>query len=151
MQEIRFCFVANTTDSARAVFFYGRLVESCQNMSRRFRIVLVLAVVLASVLVGARGIVRQQHAGRVIRECMAATEALHNSPPGFERGEEFIRRIRAIDTRGAPNDLVAALHEHIDLLDRSVRAAREGKDHEQLDKQVAEAKERFATKVKKYW
>src|SRR5688572_3749375 len=119
-------------------------------MSKRVRIVLVLVVVLASVLVGVRGIVRHYHAGQVIRECMAATDALQKSPPGFERVDEFIRRIRAIDTRGAPDDLVAALHEHIDLLDQSIQAVREGKDHQQLDKQVAAAKERFATKVKKY-
>ena len=120
-------------------------------MSRPLRIVLVLALVLASILFGVRGLRRQQHARQVIRECMAATDTLEKSPPGFARGDEFIRRIKAIDTRGAPNDLVAALHEHIDLLERSFAALREGKDHEQLDKQVAAAKERFAAKVRKYW
>ena len=108
-------------------------------------------VVLASVLVGVRSIIRQQHARQVIRECVAATDALEKSPPGLARGEEFIRRVKAIDTRGAPDDLVAALHEHIGLLERSVAAFREGKDHEQLDQQVAAAKERFATVVRKYW
>ena len=93
----------------------------------------------------------QEHAQRVIRECMAATEALEKSPPGFTRAEEFIRRIRAIDTRGAPHDLVTALNEHIDLLDQSVAAFRQGKDHKQLDEQVGAAKERFATEVRKYW
>jgi hypothetical protein len=108
-------------------------------------------VVVAATLVGVRGLVRQQHARQVIRECMAATDALDKSPPGFARGEEFIRRIRAIDTRGAPDDLVAALHEHIDLLERSFQALREGKEHAELDKEVAAAKDRFATKVRKYW
>ena len=97
------------------------------------------------------GPIQYQRARQVIRDCMAATDALEKSPPGFARADEFVRRIKAIDTRGTPDDLVAALHEHIDLLEQSLAAFREGKDHEQLDQQVAVAKERFATKVRKYW
>jgi len=98
-----------------------------------------------------RSIAGQSPARRVIRECMAATEALGNSPTGFDRVDEFIRRVRAIDTDGAPQDLVQALHEHIDALEQSLKAGREGKNTKQLDMQVAAAKERFATEVRKYW
>lgn len=80
-------------------------------------------LLMVSVLSGAHGIVRQQHARYVIRECMAATQSLERSPPGFARAEEFIRRIRAVDTSGAPGDLVKALHDHADALERSIAAA----------------------------
>ena len=93
----------------------------------------------------------QSPARRVIRECMAATETLDKSRAGFARADGFIRRIRAIDTDGAPGDLVQALHEHVDALERSLKAASEGKDTRQLDEQVVAAKERFATAVRKYW
>ena len=108
-------------------------------------------VVIISTAIGAHKIIARQHARHVIRECMAATEAMEKSPPGFARADEFVRRIRAIDTTGAPKDLVDALHEHIDLLDRSLIAARAGQDTKELDERVAAAKERFAAVVRKYW
>jgi hypothetical protein len=97
------------------------------------------------------GTASRQQARRVIRECMAATEALDKSPPGFARAEEFIRRIRAIDTHGAPQDLVDALHADADALARGLAAAHDGKDTKELDEQAAAAKERLAKLIRKYW
>lgn len=93
----------------------------------------------------------RQQARRVIRECMTAVQELDNSPAGFARAEEFVRHIRAIDTRGAPKDLVDALHADADALERSLVAARQGKDTTEPDEQAAAAKERFAAMVRKYW
>ena len=120
-------------------------------MSKTLRIIFILVVVVISTAIGAHKTIARQDARHVIRECMAATEAMEKSPPGFARADEFVRRIRAIDTKGAPKDLVDALHEHIDLLERSLIAARAGNDTKVLDAQVAAAKERFATAVRKYW
>src|SRR4051812_41448921 len=92
---------------------------------KRFRkfgiIVLVLGVGLLALQLPFES---ESPARHVIRECMAATDALEKSPPGVARVEGFIRRIRAIDTTGAPANLVQAMHEHIDALDRGTAALR---------------------------
>jgi hypothetical protein len=119
-------------------------------MSKKQRLILILVIVAMSILFGARGILQQQHARRYIRECAAAEQTLKKSPPGFERAEVFVQRLRAADTNGVPADLVKAIHDYADAMDHAIEAAKNGKESKQLDDEMAAAKEHFVTVMKKY-
>lgn len=119
-------------------------------MSKKQRLILILVVVALSILFGVRGILQQQHARRFIRECAAAEETLEKSPPGFERADAFIQRLRAVDTNGVPADLVKAIHDYADAMDRAMEAVKNGKESKQLDDEMAATKERFLVVMKNY-
>jgi hypothetical protein len=119
-------------------------------MSKKQRLILISAVVVVSILFGVRGILQQQHARRVIKECAAAGETLEKSPPGFERADTFIQRLRAIDTSAAPADLARAIHDYADAMERAIGAVKNGKESKQLDDEMAATKERFVAVMKNY-
>jgi len=143
-------FIIGVTPGSIAAVIYG-LVSRKQSLRSRIGGVCVGVLMLGGVVFTLLYDIPQKRAKQVIRECMAASDALQKSPPGLARVDEFIRRIRSIDTRGAPEDLVTALHDHADAMAQAEKAARTGSESKQLDDQIAAAKERFAAAVRKYW
>jgi hypothetical protein len=119
-------------------------------MSKKQRLILISAVFVISVLVGVRGIFQQQHARHFINECAAAGKALEEGPPGFERADAFVQRLRSIDTNGVPADLVKATHDYADAMDRAMGAVKNGKESKQLDDEMAATREHFVAVTKNY-
>jgi hypothetical protein len=119
-------------------------------MSKKQRLILISVVLVVSVWFGFRGIFQQQHARQVIKECNAAADALEKSPPGFERADAFVQRLRAIDTSATPADLAKAIHDYADAMDRAIEAVKNGKESKQLNDEMAAARERFVTVMKNY-
>lgn len=53
------------------------------------------------------------HAHRIANDVYSAVDTLQKSPPGIARANDFVNRLKAIDTSCAPDELKKALHDYI--------------------------------------
>ena len=92
--------------------------------------------------------VHQFHTHSLAKDFAAANEELQKSPPGIERAETFIKRLKAIDTRYAPASVTNALHDYISVMDQSLPDLKAGRDTSQYNAAMADAKRRLIDAVK---
>lgn len=104
----------------------------------------------AYTIYGYAGWAQQSHTRALEREFGAAADRLLNSPPGVERAEVFVQTLKKIDPGLAPAEVKAALHDYIAAFERSLEAAKSGKDTAPYDSAVAETRQRLLSCVKKY-
>ena len=71
-------------------------------------------------------------------------------PPGFARGEDFLRRLKAINTDHAPPELKQALSDYIAACEKGLIAMEAGRDAPAESKAMAEARERMIAIERKY-
>jgi hypothetical protein len=82
-----------------------------------------------------------------------ALNASQNKPPGVERGEELVRRLRAIDTHRAPADVQVAVSEYTKVLDDALALYKSGREAAAatiFDPIIATKKEALEQAIKKY-
>jgi hypothetical protein len=108
---------------------------------------IVLAVFCAQGFIGA---VRQTRTSAVERDFVAALAQLQNSPPGIERVETFVARLRAIDTNHAPVEVKQALENYASAIQQSVNGAKAGHGFASNDAAIAEARQRFVDAAHEY-
>jgi hypothetical protein len=75
---------------------------------------------------------------KVQREMNQVVADWQKLPPGIERAEELVRRLRRIDASHAPVDVQRALQEYADALDRGVSVYKAGADIQAADLEIAE-------------
>jgi len=115
-----------------------------------------IAVVSASILFSAWCIhgfidmVRQTHTRAVQREFSAAVDELEKNPPGIERAQAFLKRLKAIDPGYAPAEVKTALRDYISAMEEGTEAIQAGRDTSKYDAAAAEARERLIAGIKKY-
>ena len=113
-------------------------------------ILLVISVIFAvNCLYGFVGMARHEHVKYVAREVGAAVDQLNKNEPGIERAEMFVARLRKIDTDGVPADVKQALQDYISAVQQSIDALKAGRNTEQLDPLIAQAKQRFVVSIEK--
>jgi hypothetical protein len=95
-------------------------------------------------------LVRQRDTHDIMREFGAAVDELQKSPPGIERAEIFLKRLKAIDPGHAPAEVKQALHDYISAMEQGIDAMKAGQDSSQYDEKIAEARERLITQEKKW-
>ncbi len=61
------------------------------------------------------------HAHRIANDVYSAVDTLQKSPPGIARANDFVRRLKAIDTSCAPDELKKALHDYIAATERILK------------------------------
>jgi len=94
-------------------------------------------------------LVRKTHTREVMREFSAAVDALQKSPPGIERTEVFLKRVKGIKLGYTPVEVKQALHDYIAALEQGLDALKAGRDTQQYDDSVAAAKKRLIESVEK--
>src|SRR3954453_17399093 len=68
------------------------------------------------------GLVRRTHVRFVDEDLGKAWTESQKLPPGFERGEDFLRRLKAIDTNYLPQEMKQALFDYIAAYERGLIA-----------------------------
>jgi hypothetical protein len=94
--------------------------------------------------------VRQSNAWDVEQKMSAALRELQSSPPGLDRAEKYLARLKAINTGYAPDDLKQALADYASAIQQSIEAAKAGHDTTPFDKRMDEAKQRMIAIEKQY-
>jgi hypothetical protein len=94
--------------------------------------------------------VRQSNTWDIERKMHSALEEFQKSPPGFERAEKYLARLKAIQNPYAPDDLKQALADYISAIELSMEAGKSGRDTTPFDQQMDEAKQRIFTIEKRY-
>src|ERR1043165_5720450 len=79
---------------------------------------------------------RQSNTWDIERKMHSALEELQKSPPGFERAEKYLARLKAIENPYAPDDLKQALADYISAFERSLEAGKAGRDTTQFDQEM---------------
>ena len=72
---------------------------------------------------------------------------IQQAPPGIERVEAFLGRLRAIDSTRTPPEVQQALHDYIAAIEPSIQAARSGRSIAPYDRAIAQAKQRLVEVV----
>jgi hypothetical protein len=80
----------------------------------------------------------------------AALQDAERVPPGLERAEKYLSRLKVIDTGYAPDDLKEALADYTSALEQSIDAAKAGRGTTPFDQHMAEAKQRIVAIAKRY-
>jgi hypothetical protein len=95
-------------------------------------------------------LVRQHDTRDIVVEFSTAVKAMEQTPPGTERAEQFVRRIKAINTGHAPAEVKQALADYITAMERGLTAAQARQDTTALDQTIAERKQALIDAVNKY-
>jgi len=95
-------------------------------------------------------LVHQSHARAIGRDFGRASEELQKSPPGMERVEVFVKRLKEINPGYAPAEVKQALSDYISATEQGLDAIKAGRDSHQYDAAMADARERLIAGVKKH-
>jgi len=71
-------------------------------------------------------------------------------PPGFDRAENLLSRLKRIDTGYAPDELKRATTDYINALEGAIYAAKAGQSTVDFDLAMDRAKQRMVEIAKKY-
>lgn len=108
-----------------------------------------LGILIWSV-VGLVDIVRVDHTQRLARGVAAAVTELEKSPPGRERAERFVNRLKAIDAPYAYADVQSALNAYAAALDEVIKSSiGTGRVNILANQEVAVEAERLKASIRK--
>lgn len=96
------------------------------------------------------GIIHQRRTRTVEGDFGAALRQLQDSPPGVQRVETFVARLKAINTGHAPAEVKEALQNYVAAVEQSIDAAKAGQNTAAYDPAIAEAKQKLADSVREY-
>jgi hypothetical protein len=117
------------------------------NKSLYYCSLLVLGICLTYTFIFLTPQARVRH---IAHEYYAAIEQLNQSPPGIQRADEFLRRIKTIDTQHAPLQIQQDFQEYANTLDQALRVLKKGGDASVYDKEFGEEKAKLDVDFKKY-
>ena len=130
--------------------WYQRFETFSRKKSVQIPLAIISLVALPFLIRGWIYSVRQSNTWDIERKMHTALEELQKSPPGFERAEKYLARLKAIQNPYAPDDLKQALADYISAIERSIEAGKAGRDTTPFDQQMDEAKQRMFTIEKRY-
>ncbi len=115
-----------------------------------------IALLLFSIIVGVFAVdgfarlVRVTHVSFVDQDLGKAWTESQKLPPSFARGEDFLRRLKAINTDHVPAELKQALFDYIAACEKGLVAREAGRDAQDQDQAMAEAKDRIVAIEQNY-
>lgn len=98
---------------------------------------------------GIAGLARESHTRALKQNLSAAMDELEKSPPGIQRAEAFLKKLRAIDPGYAPAEVKQALHDYISALEQALNAWKAGQTTERYDVDIEAAKKRLIDGLQK--
>lgn len=112
-------------------------------------LLLILGAVFAWFVVSSyTGAVQQNRTRAVAAQFGRAMHELQQAPPGIRRVENFLGRLKAIDTTKAAPEVRQALSDYIAAVEPSLEAARSGRTIAPYDQAIAHAKRRLVDAVR---
>lgn len=87
---------------------------------------------------------------RIEYEIGIANKELNEAPPGLNRVEKLLQKLRAIDTRRAPSDVRRTLNDYIETMELALTEFRATGRFGIVDKEVAARQKAFAETIKQY-
>ena len=119
---------------------------------RSFRIAFMIFSTLFSVycIFGFVDFVRRTHTRGGADDVTAAVKQFQNSPPGMERADAFLKRLSAIKTGYAPDEVKQALSNYISASEQALNAVKAGQNPDQPDPRMAEAQQKLVAALKKW-
>jgi hypothetical protein len=94
--------------------------------------------------------VKRSHAQGVVRDVSAAVKELQGTQPGIPRAEAFLRRLTAIHTGYAPEEVKIALQDYTSALEKSLVAMKGGYYTNQFDADMAAAREKLLEATRRW-
>ena len=112
-------------------------------------LLLILCAVFAWFVVRSyRGAVQQNGTRAVAALFGHAIYEIQQAPPGIQRVETFLGRLKAIDSKKSPPEVQQALRNYIAAIEPSLQAARTGHSIAPYDHAIAQAKQRLVDVVR---
>ena len=91
------------------------------------------------------------HTRALDRDLKIALDASRSHPAGIAQMEDFLARLKRIDTGYAPTDVKAALADYIAALEAAIKAFRAGEDLAPYDREMEKAQKKLAAVVNEHW
>jgi hypothetical protein len=130
--------------------WYRRMEAFFRRKSVRITMAIVILIWLPFLIRGQIYMVRQSNAWDVQQKMTAALRESEKTPPGLERAEKYVARLKAIQVQYAPDDLKQALTDYASALELSIDAAKAGRDTTPFDHRMEDAKRRMIAIQKRY-
>ena len=130
--------------------WYQRFDTFARKKSVQITVAIIMILMLPLFILGWIDFIRQSNTRDVAQKWGAAVRELQQTPPGSERVEKFLARLKAIDPGYAPPELRQAMSDYISALSKSLEAMKAGSDTAEFDQQIDDAKQRMITVVRKY-
>ncbi len=97
------------------------------------------------------GMARQRNVRVVVEQMNTVVEQSTNSPPGIQRVEIFLQKLKAIDTSAVPDDLKQAVNDYIASFEKGLNEMKSTQNTvTSYDNEIAEKKEKLAEVIQKY-
>lgn len=115
-------------------------------------IIAAIAVVCYSVycICDFASMVRNSHTQVLLHDMNRIMDDVSKLPPGIPRGEELLRRVKALDPGLAPVEVKQALRDYTAAMEGSLQAIKAGRDTTPYDAPMADAKQRLADCFRKF-
>jgi hypothetical protein len=111
---------------------------------------LIFAVLLGLYSVwGFVNLVHQRHTDLLEKDFVSVVEEWKKSPPGIQREERYLARLKALDTSYTPAEVKAALNAYISAYAAALIAVKEGRAVQANDVAIENAKQRLIAAVKR--
>jgi hypothetical protein len=130
--------------------WYQRMEAVARRKSFQIPIAIISLVSLPFLIRGWIYSVRQSNTWDVEQKMNAALREAQKSPPGLERAEKYLARLKAIHVEYAPDDLKQAVADYASALEQSIQAAKNSSDTTPFDQRMDEAKQRMIAIEKRY-
>ena len=116
----------------------------------RFIRVTVLIVAIGYGLYSFVGLIRKNRIRDIDREIGAAFKDAQKLPPGHERGQDIVRRLKAINTGYAPPEMKHAVVDYVTAFQDALQATEAGHDVSPASKAMGDSRDRMIAIEKKY-
>ena len=123
------------------------------SLKKKSHVIIFFAILIVSNVFGISSfirMVRETHIRGVERDIGAAFKESDKVPPGFGRGEDTLRRLKAIKTGYAPADFKQALSDYIGAYERALITMEAGRDPSAESKPMSDARARMIAIEREY-
>jgi hypothetical protein len=130
--------------------WYQRFDSFARKKSVQIPVTIITLVMLPFVIWGWIGSIRQSNTWDVEQKWGAAVREMEQSPPGTQRAEKFLARLKAINPGYSPPELQQAIADYISALSNSLEAMKAGRDTAEFDQRMDDAKQKMIAIARKY-
>ncbi len=130
--------------------WHERFAALSRKKSFQIPVAIIAVIWLPFLIRGWIYFVRQSNTSDVEQKWDAALRESQKLPPGFDRAENLLSRLKRIDTGYAPDELKRATTDYINALEGAIYAAKAGQSTVDFDLAMDRAKQRMVEIAKKY-
>jgi hypothetical protein len=130
--------------------WYQSFDAFARKKSVQIPLAIIMVIWLTFLIHGWIHFVRQSNTWDVEHKWSAALRESEKVPPGLDRAEDLLARLKRIDTGYAPDDLKRAVTDYITAFERAIYVGKAGESTVEFDLAMDAAKQRMVDIAKKY-